>query len=69
MARLAAEQEIKVAQLYENLGIQRESNALRDKLERSRIQTQRDIAALRAKNEELKARLQAENLSKGFDTF
>lgn len=69
MAQIAATQNIKMSELYERLGIERESLALKERLEASRVQTQRDIAALRSKYDALKAQLQAKNLASGYDTF
>jgi hypothetical protein len=69
MARIAAEQNIKMTELYERLGIEKEGLQLKSQLEQSRIQTQRDIAALRSQYDNLKTQLQAKNLTMGFDTF
>lgn len=69
MARIAAEQNIKMTELYERLGIEKESLQLKSQLEQSRIQTQRDIAALRSQYDNLKTQLQAKNLAAGYDTF
>lgn len=69
MAKIAADQNIKLSVLYEKLGVDRESLQLKSQLEQSRIQTQRDIAALRSQYDNLKATMQAKNLAAGFDTF
>lgn len=69
MAKLALDKEIKLNELYSKLGLTRESLAVKAKLEQLRDQTTRDIAALRAKNDALKARLQSDNLAQGYDTF
>jgi len=69
MARIAAEQNIKMTELYEKLGMEREGMQLKAQLEQSRTQAQRDIAALRAKYDNIKATLQARNMASGFDTF
>lgn len=69
MAKIAAEREITLTQLYERLGVEREASESKMRLEQAKIQTQRDIATLRAQYDQLKTRLQASNLAQGFDTF
>lgn len=69
MAKMAMDKEMKLTELYEKLGIEQESLQLKARLEQARTQTQRDIAALKAQHENLTTKLQAENLSLGYDTF
>lgn len=68
-ARIAADKEIKLTDLYERLGVDKEVMQAKIQLEAQKNQTQRDIAALRSRYDELKTRLQAENLTRGYDTF
>jgi hypothetical protein len=68
-AKLAMTKEIKVEQLYQQLGVKREEMQAMEQLEARRDQTARDIAAVKAKLEQLTQRLQAQNLQQGNDTF
>ena len=68
-AKIAADKEIKLTDLYERLGVEKQMMQAKTQLEGQRNQTQRDIAALRSRYDELKTRLQADNLSRGYDTF
>lgn len=69
MAKLAAQEKLKLTELYERLGIEREQMNVKAELEAARDKTARDIAALNAKQDRLKAQLKAKNLALGFDTF
>lgn len=69
MAKIAADRELTLTQLYERLGIEAEQLRARERLEQAKNQTQRDIAALKAQHDQLRARLQASNLAAGYDTF
>lgn len=68
-AKIAAQREIKTAELYEKLGIQRETEERKAALEQERIRTTREIGALNGRLESLRIQLQNTNLQKGFDTF
>ena len=68
-AKIAADKEIKLTDLYGRLGVDKQMLEAKVALEKQRDQTQRDIAALRSRYDELKTRLQAENLTRGYDTF
>lgn len=69
MAKLAMQEKIKLTELYERLGIERESVQVKAQLEQSRTQAQRDIAALKARYDGLKTQLQAKNMAMGFDSW
>ena len=69
MAKIASDQKTTLTALYENLGIKRETEERKSQLEQARIQTQRDIAAIKSKYDNLNTLMRAKNVQRGFDSF
>ena len=69
MAKIASAEKMKLTDLYETLGIKRETEDKKNQLEQARIQTQRDIAAVRAKQDQLNVALRSKNMQRGFDSY
>jgi len=69
MAKIASDQKTTLTALYENLGIKRETEERKSQLEQARIQTQRDIAAIKSKYDNLNTLMRAKNVQRGFDSY
>lgn len=69
MAKVANDQNMSLEKLYAQMGIERERMMSNDERQARIDQTKRDIAALQDRRQEITQRLQAQNLSAGYDTY